>query len=249
MQETVDNLNLFNQGWGTWTDMKEYGPASRFLRTIVREVLERHVRAGDVSRVLDFGCGEGRLSFEIASIFPKARVLGTDMSQTGIEFAAKAFPRDNLSFACDLESSSLKDRYDLVTCFEVLEHIEDWKPVADGLANATNRYLLVSVPTGRMRPFETAMGHYRNFQQGELEGFFAERGLKPREIYYSGFPFYSPIYRDLCDRFHIGTGAIGRGTYTWKTKLACWIVFTLFNTFSTRRKLGDQFCGLFEKAS
>lgn len=249
MQQTSDNLQLFDQTWDAWTDMKEFGPASRWLRTMVRDILTRNVPPDAIANVLDFGCGEGRLSLELARLFPKAEVLGTDFSKTGIEAARRSFPQANLRFECDQASACLATAYDLVTTFEVLEHIEDWKPVAAGLAKAARKYLLVSVPTGRMRPFETAMGHYRNFRKGEIDAFFTASGFKVKERFQAGFPFYSPFYRELCNAFKIGTGPIGKGTYSARTKFVCDVIYFLFNSLSTRRVLGDQLCILFERSA
>ena len=61
----------------------------------------------------------------------------------------------------------------------------------------SNRYIMVSVPIGRMREYEKEHGHFRNYQKGELESFFEENGFKTLKTYYAGFPFWSPITRDL----------------------------------------------------
>jgi len=52
-------------------------------------------------RVLDVGCGDGKLSAEVAQILPKGSVLGIDLSEDMISFARNNYTQDkfpNLTF-------------------------------------------------------------------------------------------------------------------------------------------------------
>jgi hypothetical protein len=89
-------------------------------------------------------------------------------------------------------------KYDMICSFDVLEHIDDWKELVLQFANSSTQYILLSVSTGRMRKHELKLGHVRNFKCGEIESFMEnETMFRPVKIYYAGFPFYSPIARDL----------------------------------------------------
>jgi SAM-dependent methyltransferase len=245
--QTVSNKELYDENWDAWHEMKVYGPASRWLRALIRDMLD-HVAPGAIRRALDVGCGQGTTTDLLARRFPSASVLGIDFSETGIACARRHYQHPNLAFEADLTSQRLQDGpYDLVTCFEVLEHVEDWRALVTRMAAASNRYLLASFPTGRMRPYEVHVGHVRNFVIGELEGALAPLGFEPVSVYYAGFPFYSPVYRWLCNLTDSANNAFTKGRYRGSQKAVAAVLYTLFRYGSTRRRRGDQFVGLFEK--
>lgn len=244
----ADNQEIYDTNWPQWLDMKRYGPSSRWLRALIGDHLDGTLRDAKIERVLDFGCGEGSTTAFLAHRLPNARVLGIDQSKSGIDCAVSNYPRPNLAFRHEPEPVVLHPGdFDLITCFEVLEHAEDWQALASQLAEATSRYLLVSFPTGRMRDFEVNVGHLRNFRPGEFEAFLERRGFRCVETFYAGFPFYSPIFRDLCNRTNSGSNALTTGRYSFWTRRLSDAIFVSFRWLSTRRRHGDQFCGLFER--
>ena len=85
--------------------------------------------------------------------------------------------------------------------FDVLEHLEDWKNMLDKIMIIANKYIFLSFPTGRMRPYEKHIGHYRNFVRGEVESYIVKNNFSLLERYNAGFPFFSPILRDLTNLF------------------------------------------------
>jgi hypothetical protein len=179
---------------------------------------------------------------------PQAQVTGVDFSETGIRCAADRYTEKNLRFLHDLASNELNKPHDLVCAFEVLEHVEDWKDLLARMARSARRFLLLSFPTGRMRPFEVHVGHHRNFRKGEVEKFLRSHGFREVRVFYAGFPFYSPIYRDLCNLTDSASNRFSTGTYGWRQRLVAGAFYGLFRFASTRYRLGDQFCGLFCRA-
>ena len=96
-----------------------------------------------------------------------------------------------------------------------------------------------------MRAFETTVGHFRNFDKGEVETYLSDFGFRLINAYYAGFPFYSPFYRDLCNIQNKVDNSFSKGKYGMSHKIICSVLYYLFWTFSTRKKYGDQFVGLF----
>lgn len=247
MNEKIDNHILYNEKWVGWVDMKIYGPASRWLRSLIGDQFS-NIDIPKIKNVLDIGCGEGTVTHFLAQKLPQASVIGIDFSESGIGCARASYQLPNLSFVHDLNSHALEKKYDLVTAFEVLEHVDNWQDLLGRMANASQKYLLVSFPTGRMRPFERNVGHIRNFKKGEVEKFLMRGGYKPISIYYAGFPFYNPLYRELCNLADSANNAFTQGKYGIAQKSISFFFFVLFRFFSTRRRFGDQFCGLFGRA-
>jgi SAM-dependent methyltransferase len=198
-----------------------------------------------VRTVLDVGCGEGTVTNLLHEELPDAQITGIDFSASGIACAQREYAHEKIQFILDEQSTHLSMKYDVVTAFEVLEHVEDWHDVLGRMADASEQYLLLSFPVGRMRPFEVHVGHVRNFKKGEVETFLATKGFAPKNIFYAGFPFYNPLYRDLCNMTDSGSNALTRGKYGWFQKVLGSLVLFVFDHLSTRRHLGNQFCGLF----
>ena len=241
-----DNKAIYDSHWVDWADQKRYGPTSRWLRWLVTKNLA-HVDLETIQDVIDVGCGQGSTTAMLAEMLPRANVLGIDISDTGIAVAGRLHPSGNLTFIVDPHSDRLQSRrYDLVTCFEVLEHIDDWSSMLRRICAASRRYVMLSFPTGRMRSYETAVGHVRNFERGEVERFMDSCGFARRNIYYAGFPFYSPIYRDFCNLADAGNNQFASGQYGVLKRVVSSILFITFRHLSLTR-VGDQFCGLFER--
>ena len=241
-----DNKAIYDANWDRWSDQKVYGPASRWLGWLVKETLGEIDRAA-IKKVIDVGCGQGSMTAMIAAYLPAASVVGIDLSETGIRAAQQSYSGPNLSYAVDTDSSSLESATcDLTTCFEVLEHVEDWESMLERICGASRRYVILSFPTGRMRPFERVVGHVRNFERGQVEDFMHRNGFDDLRVRYAGFPFYSPLYRDFCNLMDAGHSNFASGRYGLPQKIVSAVFFFMFRYLSSSR-IGDQFCGLFER--
>ena len=95
----------------------DYAANSVVQQTWARELIAQLQLRGD-EHVLDVGCGDGKVSAEIAQAVPRGSVVGVDASPQMIEFARKTFSRGkipNLEFhvmdareigGCDAPSQS-----------------------------------------------------------------------------------------------------------------------------------------------
>jgi trans-aconitate methyltransferase len=94
----------------------------------------------------DVGCGGGSITERIREAIQPAHAAGYDSNSDLIETAAKIFPE--ISFRVwDLTQTSVPERtYDLVTCLETLEHIEDYQAALSNLLRISSGTLLITVP-------------------------------------------------------------------------------------------------------
>lgn len=210
--------------------MKRYGPFSRHYRRIILSLVE----SLEFSNVLDIGCGEGSLLSDVRALHSNVRVSGIDVSDSALALARRKLP-DGEFWNLDITVRSLEQRFDLVLCSEVLEHLEDDVRALEQIARMTAGHLIVSTVQGRMRRFEIAIGHVRNYRPGELVEKVEQAGFQTTRVVEWGFPFYSPLYRNLLDL----TG--GRGTtgeFGPARRVVSSLLYALFSLNSHRR--GDE---------
>jgi SAM-dependent methyltransferase len=217
---TADTVD-YDLGWETrWDDMRRYGPTARHMRNIVTTL----VSGLDYATVLDVGCGQGTLLSALMPLKPQAGYFGADFSPKGLEMARRRMPAVEF-FQLDLEKGALDRRFDLVVCTDVVEHIADDDSAFRNLAAMTGGHLLVSTMQGRMRDFEKSVGHYRNYKYGEVQAKLEAAGLETVRVVQWGFPFFSPLHRDLL----AATGAHGtEGTFGPGRRLIAEFLYQLF---------------------
>ncbi len=78
-------------------------------------------------RVLDIGCGQGRILHRLASLYPDSRFTGIDLSEAAIDYAREQAARaglDNVEFIAadlsDFDRTAEPDGYDLITTFDAI---------------------------------------------------------------------------------------------------------------------------------
>ena len=111
-----------------------YHNISRFAVTLEGGVHPKHRlmnyhafftdNVGVEDTVLDIGCGNGFLSYDVAQ---KAKsVTAIDLSQDNIESARRNFNSDNINYICgDACRFNFTEKFDIVVLSNVLEHIEN----------------------------------------------------------------------------------------------------------------------------
>jgi trans-aconitate 2-methyltransferase len=88
-------------------------------------------------RVLDIGCGDGKITAVIAAQVPNGSVVGIDSSAEMIGFSKNNFPtasHPNLSFELmDASALTFDGEFDLVFSSSVLHWVADHRPVLSGI--------------------------------------------------------------------------------------------------------------------
>ncbi len=244
-----DNLDIWQDNYKNPDIYNYQSGGNRWQRYLLQSILENV--ESDVDSVLDVGCGAGVKTELLAQRFPIASVKGIDFAGGGVEKALQYRKTERLNFECtDIYQALPKIKpssYDMVTSFQVLEHLEKWQEVLRMICDIARRYVVISVPTGRMRSYEVLEGHLRNYKKGEIEAFMEQYGYRTIKTYYAGFPFYSPVERDARSlMFNSCHNAEQNFQYKGGTKLLHDIVYVLFRYF-TFNHIGDQFIGIFKK--
>ncbi len=154
----------------------------RFQRRVV-ELLEPH----RFETVLDVGCGEGFLARVLLDAFPGIRLAGVDASEGAIEEARARCPEASFRVERVEALAEAGERYDLVVCSEVLEHLDEPREALASLAQLSKKYALLTVPWepwfqlanfARGKYVGTLGNHPEHVQHWGLEGFVAEAGAR-----------------------------------------------------------------------
>jgi trans-aconitate 2-methyltransferase len=139
--------------------------------------------------LLDLGCGDGKISAELARCLPKGRAIGVDSSEKMIELAKTAFPQKdyrNLSFQLmDARKLTFKSEFDIVFSNAALHWIVDQEAVLAGVQRSLK-------PGGRLLFQMAGKGNAK-----DILSLISELiRIEPWKGYFSGmtFPygFYNP---------------------------------------------------------
>jgi len=157
----------------------------RFLAAVQESVGE--LRPGSL---LDVGCGEGIVTERLARAFPSTRVVGVDVADPSLleEWETRRAP--NLGFAPGSAYALpyADDEFEVVTAFEVLEHLERPGEALAELARVAAGALVLSVPrepwwrvtnalSGRyLRDLGNTPGHVNHWSRGGFRRFAGGAG-------------------------------------------------------------------------
>ncbi len=120
-------------------DAAEYARRSAAQQGWARELMGK-LSLGGAETVLDIGCGDGKVTAEIARLLPKGRVVGVDSSIDMIRLARDRFPAavvPNLGFqVADARALPFDGEFDVAFSNAALHWVKDHVPVLAGVARA-----------------------------------------------------------------------------------------------------------------
>ncbi len=124
--------------------------------------------------VIDVGCGTGNLLYEIASRSTPERIVGIDHARAGVRRARERLPAGEF-YTASLYDVSLEEKFDLVLCTEVLEHVRDPEGAVERLVGlcAASGAVVITVPDGSADVWE---GHLHFWTDAELKEFLGHHG-------------------------------------------------------------------------
>jgi 2-polyprenyl-3-methyl-5-hydroxy-6-metoxy-1,4-benzoquinol methylase len=127
------NQNFYEQYWEKRNNATYWNAEFLYQRSLILDIIHAipAPRKNKIESILDVGCGNGIITALLADCFPLFQVFGLDFSKNAIDIAQKEFVRSNLIFKHEniaVNQWPYRQRsIDLITCFEVLEHLEQWK--------------------------------------------------------------------------------------------------------------------------
>jgi SAM-dependent methyltransferase len=183
--------------WDAYARAAERNPAQRYRRLLALRMLGS---AGAPERLVDIGSGQGDLLRAAAGRWPRAALLGLEISERGNEIARAKAPSAEFVLVDLAAGEPVAGRFagwaTHAVCSEVLEHVD----VPAAVLRAARKYLapgarvVVTVPGGPMSAFDRTIGHRRHFTPDDLAEVLAAAGLQTVMVTGAGFPFFN-LYR------------------------------------------------------
>lgn len=126
--------------------------------------------------VLDAGCGTGYGADYLSKVGKE--VIGIDISEAALRYARTHFQKDNLKFeVIGLTSLTFQNStFDVVCCFDVIEHIEDYKKAIEEIYRVlkSDSLFIISTPNKKIfsdnQPNPPNPHHVREFYLSDFQG-------------------------------------------------------------------------------
>jgi SAM-dependent methyltransferase len=189
----------WNRHWDEYSRTAEDNPAQNYRRALIFSLLGLR-GAGEEARLLDIGSGQGDMAGTILSRFPSARVLGLELSQSGVEISRGKVPGARFVQRDLLDTTEppaeLRAWATHAVCSEVIEHVDE---PARLLKNARSYMkpgglLVLTAPGGPMSAFDKHIGHRKHWGPEEIASLLRQAGFESVQASGSGFPFFN-LYR------------------------------------------------------
>ncbi len=128
----------------------KYRSRNPLQRHLIRRFVDRvhglFVASHPLRSVLEVGVGEGFVSGYLSEKFPDVSFTGADVDADDLERLRQKFPRIRTHCLSIYDVRRIDQRFDLVICAEVLEHLDDPGRGLEALLGVGPRKLILTVP-------------------------------------------------------------------------------------------------------
>lgn len=141
---------------------KEYSRHSASQKDSAASLMQ-YVQIKEDARILDVGCGDGKITAEIAGKIPSGAIIGVDIAPSMIEFAEAKFENShypNLKFALkDAQALDYNEEFDIVFSFTTLQWVQDHSAFLEGAYRSLKHSgtLAITMPMGLPSTLEQAV--------------------------------------------------------------------------------------------
>lgn len=184
IQDIYSNYELFHQSQGQKEQpvfncaTGESAPRSH----VIMDYANSKIVIGENFNIIDIGCGVGNTLKSLGNVFPNARLYGFEPYVRDMH-TLKSIKNVQEIYTDQKQFSDQK--FDLMTMFHVLEHIEGPKEILRTLAAtiSKNGHLIIAVPDYQANPFDlTIADHASHFSIDSLRTLLETSGWEIVDI-------------------------------------------------------------------
>lgn len=179
----------YNKRWDEQKHSHSHHPSVRFRNRFIISQLKKI----SFKNLIDVWCGDWYLLSLIKHNFPWTQYSWIDISDSIIA-EDKLKYRDISFYQWDVWEKDLNidNKYNVVVCSEVIEHISDRKQVISNLSEIVDDkgYCILTTQSWKRYKSDINIGHLKHFTLSELENEFKNNWLTIVYSYKRGFPFY-----------------------------------------------------------
>lgn len=174
-------------------------------------VLKPLIPKKDKIKILDFGCGKGKILSEMKMVNSKAEFYAVDVSKKALDFIKRKDLTTVLKKIDDGGKIPFKDNlFDFIIASDVLEHVYDTENAFAELSRTLkkNGKILISVPYNGLlkrviialfffdQIYEPSTPHIRSYTKNNILKYLNKNGIKMIKVGYYGrfYPFSSGMF-------------------------------------------------------
>lgn len=133
----------------------------------------------DARSLVDVGCGEAHWLEWLKTHHTMSNLVGVEVAENRAKAAQKRYPSLDIR-AGNVFEMNLEGSFEIVTCLEVIEHLEDWKDAVRNLLKIATRKVIITVPYREQIPEEICIhchkptpryGHLHSFDESSFDEF------------------------------------------------------------------------------
>lgn len=137
----------------------------------------------DAKSIIDVGCGDGRVFYELEKLDTSRKYHGIDVSDKALKFA-NAFTEHSSFQNFDIIEKPYPEKFDLCAYIETIEHIppDQIKSMIGNIAESLNKegILILTTPTTNL---PTAKKHYQHFTKEKIQEYIGDH-FEIKEVKY-----------------------------------------------------------------
>lgn len=181
----------YNELWMLVKGSHSKHPSVRFRNHFVVKTVKQILSSQKMNTILDVGCGNGELLKQLTGHGIVSS--GCDISEYQIkENKLQGLPFD--FWVADFNKKiEIKNKFDIITCCEVIEHLKNWQVALENIANINipGGYLILTTQSGKIFKSDSAVGHLQHFELDYLTDYLKTLNYDVLIAEKRGFPFYT----------------------------------------------------------
>ncbi|EKD66186.1 MAG: methyltransferase [uncultured bacterium (gcode 4)] len=211
----------YNKWWKreNQSNSHEYHPSVRFRNYLILNTLNNI----KFNNILDVWCWDWKLLKLIWDNFSNIKLSWIDIADIRI-WLNKQKNNEIDFFVWDIwwEKLELNNKFDLVICSEVIEHIENWQNVIKNLCKLSDVYIILTTQSWKRYKSDINIWHLKHFELDELGNEFNKYWFKIIQSYKRWRPFYD-LQKWLYEKIENKAESIK----TWELNLISKLLFNI----------------------